>query len=622
MEKEVIVNIPDNINISIGIPGRKGDDGKKGDKGDPFRYEDFTPDQLEALKGKDGKSITFDDLTEVQKAALKGPKGDKGEDGNPGAPGSPGKDFKYEDFTPDQLLQLKGPKGDKGDPFRYEDFTPDQLAALKGPKGDPGTGGSGENVDLSAYPTKQEAENLYLKKVDLRNYLTMLGDPKYALKTELNNYMTTATIRDTFVSRLFADNTYAKKTDLNGYLMTATANNTFVSKFYVDNTYATKAALNSYLTAANANNIYLSKTDAESTYSKKTDLNSYVTATALNNYLTTATANTTYLTKGDASSTYLSKTDAESTYLKKTNLDSYLTVTAAADAYLSKTDAESAYAKKTDLDNYVTKANAVTNNGDTASVPRTAYFLRKNYVNLPNDDLDTVLYEFLNYAKPFLFVNFETLNTNTPFSIDEYSEGDTFITAHGYNHFKVQVNNGNPVEIINNIATIPIEDSDSDEITVKYINLVGETEITKTIQKHKESEEDNNAPEVPYNMGVYKLIVKGKKAKLSVASATSFIATTTKEMHEAFKALTINELIIDLAVKNSYLSFSALTLDFIPKKIRIINSENRESFNIKFSGNADYNTKVYINDELKTSNRLSNGTLKVKAGNAEIIGMV
>lgn len=496
MEKEVIVNIPDNINISIGIPGRKGDDGKKGDKGDPFRYEDFTPDQLEALKGKDGKSITFDDLTESQKA------------------------------------ELKGAKGDKGDPFTYADFTPDQLAALKGEKGNPGSGG---NVDLSDYTTKKDADNLYLKKVDLRNYLTMIGDPKYALKTDFNNYMTTAAIKDTFVSRIFADSNYATKANLNSYI---------------------------------------SKADVDTTYSKKTDLNNYLTATA------------------------------------------------AADAYLSKTDAESAYAKKTDLDNYVTKANAVTNNGDTASVPRTAYFLRKNYVNLPNDDLDTVLYEFLNYAKPFLFVNFETLNTNTPFSIDEYSEGDTFITAHGYNHFKVQVNNGNPVEIINNIATIPIEDSDSDEITVKYINLVGETEITKTIQKHKESEEDNNAPEVPYNMGVYKLIVKGKKAKLSVASATSFIATTTKEMHEAFKALTINELIIDLAVKNSYLSFSALTLDFIPKKIRIINSENRESFNIKFSGNADYNTKVYINDELKTSDRLSNGTLKVKAGNAEIIGMV
>lgn len=29
MENEVIINIPNKINIDIGIPGRKGDDGKK-----------------------------------------------------------------------------------------------------------------------------------------------------------------------------------------------------------------------------------------------------------------------------------------------------------------------------------------------------------------------------------------------------------------------------------------------------------------------------------------------------------------------------------------------------------------------------------------------------------------
>ena len=46
--------------IDITIPGTQG---IKGDKGDPFRYEDFTPEQLEALKG---------------------PKGDKGEDGRDG----------------------------------------------------------------------------------------------------------------------------------------------------------------------------------------------------------------------------------------------------------------------------------------------------------------------------------------------------------------------------------------------------------------------------------------------------------------------------------------------------------------------------------------------------------
>ena len=47
--------------IDVTIPGTQG---LKGDKGDPFRYEDFTPEQLEALKG---------------------PKGDKGEDGRDGA---------------------------------------------------------------------------------------------------------------------------------------------------------------------------------------------------------------------------------------------------------------------------------------------------------------------------------------------------------------------------------------------------------------------------------------------------------------------------------------------------------------------------------------------------------
>lgn len=125
----------------------------------------------------------------------------------------------------------RGPKGDKGDPFKFSDFTPQQLAQLKGPKGDTGPagpqgiqgppgpgGGTGGNADLSDYTTKKDADNLYLKKVDLRNYLTMLGDPKYALKTDLNSYMNAKTIWDTFVSRLYADGNYATKADLINYI--------------------------------------------------------------------------------------------------------------------------------------------------------------------------------------------------------------------------------------------------------------------------------------------------------------------------------------------------------------------------------------------------------------------
>ncbi len=67
--------------------------GPKGDKGDPFTYEDFTEEQLAALKGEKGDTFTYDDLTIDQIESLRGPKGDP---------------FVYDDFTPAQLEGLKG----------------------------------------------------------------------------------------------------------------------------------------------------------------------------------------------------------------------------------------------------------------------------------------------------------------------------------------------------------------------------------------------------------------------------------------------------------------------------------------------------------------------------------
>jgi hypothetical protein len=69
------------------IKGQKGDKGDKGEdgytpikgvdyfdgvKGDPFTYEDFTTEQLEALKGKDGQDyvLTSADKTEIANAVL------------------------------------------------------------------------------------------------------------------------------------------------------------------------------------------------------------------------------------------------------------------------------------------------------------------------------------------------------------------------------------------------------------------------------------------------------------------------------------------------------------------------------------------------------------------------
>ena len=156
-------------------------------------------DWLDSLRGPKG---------DPGKNGIDGVNGERGIQGPPGPPGPPGKDgvngTKGEQGIP-------GPPGPKGEPFKYSDFTAEQLALLKGPKGDkgePGPPGNGANVDLSAYATKQEADNLYLKKVDIRNYLTMLGDVRYAYKTELTSYLL----------KTDAETKYSKKTELDNYV--------------------------------------------------------------------------------------------------------------------------------------------------------------------------------------------------------------------------------------------------------------------------------------------------------------------------------------------------------------------------------------------------------------------
>src|SRR5699024_6757800 len=114
-------------------------------KGEPFTYEDFTPEQLTELsmkvasesKDEDGNTIvTFSDGTAV--TVSKGDKGDKGDRGEQGIQGERG-------LTGDQgergLTGLTGAKGDKGDPVTYEELTPQQKLELKGEKGDKGDKG-------------------------------------------------------------------------------------------------------------------------------------------------------------------------------------------------------------------------------------------------------------------------------------------------------------------------------------------------------------------------------------------------------------------------------------------------------------------------------------------------
>lgn len=95
--------------------GDKGEKGDKGDKGDPFVYSDFTDEQLALLKGAKGDTGNTGPRGlqgEKGDTGAQGIQGVKGDKGNKGDKGDRGPAFTYEDFTSEQLAALKGDKGD------------------------------------------------------------------------------------------------------------------------------------------------------------------------------------------------------------------------------------------------------------------------------------------------------------------------------------------------------------------------------------------------------------------------------------------------------------------------------------------------------------------------------
>lgn len=198
--------VKDNTQI-IKLQGPKGEPGQQGPPGPPGPPGEPGKNGVDGVNGERG----------IQgppgppgKDGINGAKGEQGLQGPPGPPGRDG--TKGEQGIP-------GPPGPKGEPFKYSDFTAEQLALLKGPKGDkgePGPPGTGANIDLSGYTTKTDADNLYLKKADLMSYLTMLGDPKYAYKTELTSYLRKTDAETKYSKKTELDN-YVKKSEINQY---------------------------------------------------------------------------------------------------------------------------------------------------------------------------------------------------------------------------------------------------------------------------------------------------------------------------------------------------------------------------------------------------------------------
>lgn len=88
--------------------------GEKGDTGDAFTYEDFTPEQLAGLKGDTGPQGIKGDKGDKGDTGEKGDTGDKGETGTTGEKGETGAKGDTGDTGPAGPRGQTGPKGDTG----------------------------------------------------------------------------------------------------------------------------------------------------------------------------------------------------------------------------------------------------------------------------------------------------------------------------------------------------------------------------------------------------------------------------------------------------------------------------------------------------------------------------
>lgn len=122
--------------------------GRKGDKGDPFVYDDFTAEQLADLKGEPGKdgtstTVSVSDIEGGHRITITDANGTKtvdvmdGEDGQGGAPGASGKDgngIKSAVLNADYTLTLTFDDGTS--------YTTPSIRGATGATGSPGNDGS------------------------------------------------------------------------------------------------------------------------------------------------------------------------------------------------------------------------------------------------------------------------------------------------------------------------------------------------------------------------------------------------------------------------------------------------------------------------------------------------
>ena len=134
-----------------------GPQGPKGDKGDRGEQGPAGKDGAVGATGADGAQ------------GPQGPKGDKGDKGDPGPAGKDGT-MSFEDLTEEQKATLKGDKGDKGEQGEQGPIGPEGPAGKDGQDGAPGA--DGKDYVLTDADKAEIAGMIEVPEIDATDYYT------------------------------------------------------------------------------------------------------------------------------------------------------------------------------------------------------------------------------------------------------------------------------------------------------------------------------------------------------------------------------------------------------------------------------------------------------------------
>lgn len=544
------------------VTGQKGDPGPKGDKGDPFTYNDFTADQLVALKGPKGDPGPKGDKGEpgpkgdqgIQGVAgsqglqgQPGPKGDTGERGQQGPIGPKGDRGEKGEQGQQGIQGPVGPQGPKGEPLRFSDLTPDQIAQLKGPKGDPGpqgpqgpagVGGSGGgSVDLSQY---------------------------------------------------------AKKTDLNNYLSRTDANNNYAQKGWSANTFAYKGDLGAFVRKTEIGQYALTPGDAASRYVNNIQAQSFAKYADLNNYRTVKDADNLYLKKVDIRAylsmigdpIYLKQADASTTYVSKTQYDKDMTALKASGG------------SSTDLSNYYTKSEVDGKVGNT-DISGFISDLRAGNIVVEDTSLSGVLTLL---AKSILgFKSDSEIVSTYPLVLPTWEDGATEVRFENlYPGTKLRID-GTEYTVNNNGMVTYTLPTDKTKVKVEYCNVSGvplPTGQEYYLQKQEDPDKDATPEVFTADNGTWTL--KGRTLTWATKPYTKATAAAPAGLVAKLDS-NVDRFIIDCdngtGTDNALAQSNAerTVLNIRPSTIKVLNPKsNFISFDVALTGRGS-NINLYYN---------------------------